>query len=83
MAYEEAHAAKESSFRIEAALNNFIKEQLDQIENPNVGSSNNKIKGFSKKQNFWYTVRCFKLNYIIYFIYFLIIYLFQLQFIRL
>src|SRR6266542_2596551 len=39
IAYEEAHATKESSIRIEAVLNNFIKEQFDhnQIENPNAG----------------------------------------------
>ncbi len=51
IAYEEAHATKESSIRIEAVLNNFIKEQFDhnQIENPNAGSSSNKTKGFSKK----------------------------------
>jgi hypothetical protein len=77
-AYEEAHAAKESSFRIESTLNDFIKEQLNrnQNENPNAGPSSNKT---NKKQNFWYTVRCFRLTYFIRFIYFLIIYhLFQI-----
>ncbi|CAG8689868.1 49_t:CDS:2, partial [Funneliformis caledonium] len=52
MTYEEVYTAKVSSFHIEAALNNFIKEQFDQIENLNIGSFNNKIKSFNKKQNF-------------------------------
>jgi hypothetical protein len=57
-AYEEACLAKEISIRIETTMNNFIKEHIDH-QNENSDALSNKTKGFNKKQNFWYTVRCF------------------------
>jgi len=42
-AYEEAHAAKEFSIRIETTINNFIKKQLDkQTENSDTRQSRTK-----------------------------------------
>lgn len=51
-AYEEALAAKESSFRTENAINEFIKTQS--LRNESNENSNGESKG--KKKHFWYMV---------------------------
>ena len=68
-AYEEAHAAKESSIRIETTINNFIKEQLDK-QTENSDTSQSRTKSSNKKQHFWYNVRYFVLTHFIQFILF-------------
>lgn len=52
-AYEEALAAKESSRRVENAINEFIKAQSSR-DNESNENSNGESKG--KKKYFWYTV---------------------------
>lgn len=53
-AYEEALLAKESSVRIEKAINEFIKAQSSCNESNE--NSNGESKGHTKKKQFWYSV---------------------------
>ena len=58
-AYDEALSAKESSLRTEAAINEFIKEQLSHnnlSESSNAEFNVDIAKGTNRKKNFWYTV---------------------------